>query len=245
MNNKVLIVQNISHEGPGLLLGLLHERSIGFECRDLSKDEALPDPCGFACVVVLGGPQSANDTTPSMEQELRLIRQVLEAGIPCLGICLGLQVLVKAAGGSVIPAPFKEVGFHEPDGTPYTVTLTPEGRSDPLFRGLPESLQVFQLHGETVVTAGGMVLLGTGQGCRNQVVRVGGQAWGVQCHFEMTREMFATWTRLDPDLMAMDCASLMAEFDRLHDEYARTGRTLLLNFLDYAGVVGDNRESRH
>lgn len=237
MRNQVLIVQNIAHEGPGLLLDLLHERSIGFECVDLSKGELIPDPRGYACIVVLGGPQSANDSTPAMVHEIGRVRETLDAGIPCLGICLGLQVMVKAAGGSVISAPAKETGFHEPDGTPYTVTLTPEGRNDPLFRGLPDQLRVFQLHGETVLPVEGMTLLGTGAGCRNQVVRIGERAWGLQCHFEMTRSMFETWTHLDPDLRVMGGDRLLAEFDRIREEYTDTGRRLLLNFLESSGLA--------
>ncbi|NTV02003.1 MAG: type 1 glutamine amidotransferase [Chlorobiaceae bacterium] len=243
MSDKVLIVQNISHEGPGLLLDILHEYSIGFDCCDLSKGALIPDPCSYACVVVLGGPQSANDRTQAMDHELRRVGETLDAGIPCLGICLGLQVMVKAAGGAVITAPVKETGFHEPDGTPYQVTLTPEGRSDLLFRGLQEQLRVFQLHGETVVTAAGMTLLGTGKGCRNQVVRFGERAWGLQCHFEMTRGMFETWTHIDPDLRRMDRKALLAGFDLIRDDYTQTGRKLLLNFLNTAGLAAGAREA--
>ncbi|NTU68834.1 MAG: type 1 glutamine amidotransferase [Chlorobiaceae bacterium] len=244
MSKQVLIVQNIAHEGPGLLLDLLLEHSIGFDCCYLFKGTAIPDPRRYTCIVVLGGPQSANDATPAMIDELHCIRETFEAGIPCLGICLGLQVMVKAAGGAVVSAPVKEAGFHEPDGTPYTVTLTPEGRNDPLFRGLPDQLPVFQLHGETVVPSTGMTLLGTGKGCRNQVVRIGHRAWGLQCHFELTRTMFETWTHLDPDLRAMNRESLLAEFDRIQEEYTRTGRTMLLNFLAAAGVITAERETR-
>jgi GMP synthase-like glutamine amidotransferase len=241
ISDKVLILQNITHEGPGLLLDLLHERSIGFECCDLSKEEMIPDPGSYACVVVLGGPQSANDTTPSMALEIRRVREILDVGIPCLGICLGLQVMVKAAGGSVVSSPTKETGFHEPDGTPYSVTLTPDGRRDPLFKGLPDRVRVFQLHGETIVPAAGMTLLGTGAGCRNQAVRIGRRAWGLQCHFEMTRDMFESWTHVDPDLRRMDRENLLTEFDRIREEYTETGRRLLSNFLESAGFAEAGR----
>lgn len=244
MSSKVLIVQNVAHEGPGLLLDLLREHAIAHEILDLSKGMAMPDCRDHSAVVLLGGPQSANDQTPTMMQELRRVHEAIDAGIPCLGICLGLQMMVKAAGGCVVPCVAKEVGFREPDGTPFEVTLTPEGRRDPLFKALPERLRVFQLHGETVETASGMSLLGTGRGCRNQAVRIGERSWGLQCHFELTREMFETWTYLDTDLRSMDQAGLLAEFDSIKEEYTHTGRTLLLNFLEAAGLIATEKVGR-
>ncbi len=234
---KLLIVENISHEEPGLLGNLLQEQGIDFELCDLSSGDLIPDTRSYSGIVVLGGPQSANDTSPQIIHELQRVRETLDAGIPYLGICLGLQVMVKAAGGKVVPCPMKETGFHEPDGAPYTVRLTPEGLLDPLFRGLPENLRVFQLHGETVVPTHDMTLLGTGKGCRYQVMRVGSNAWGLQCHFEMTREMFETWTLTDPDLISMNRDELLAEFDRIHAGYTDSGRTILLNFLAACGLV--------
>jgi len=237
MEPKLLIVQNIVHEAPGILLDLLHDQGIAYDLIDLSNGEMIPPPLSYSGVVLLGGPQSANDSSTQILHELGRVQETLEAGIPCLGICLGLQLLVKARGGRVIPCPVRETGFHEPDGTPYTVHLTPEGRSDPLFRGLPEHLRVFQLHGETVVPAPGMTLLATGRGCRMQVLKIGSTAWGLQCHFEMTRPMFETWTITDPSLMNMDREELLAEFDRIEEAYTGTGRTILRNFLDICGLV--------
>ncbi|MBN1929691.1 MAG: type 1 glutamine amidotransferase [Chlorobiaceae bacterium] len=235
--NKLLIVQNISHEGPGILAELLAEHSIGFECRDLSNGEVPPDPSGFAGMVVLGGPQSANDGTPQITGELELIGKALGAGVPYLGICLGMQLLVKAGGGSVLKCPRQEVGFREPDGEPFMVELTEAGRKDALFSGMPERLRVFQLHGETVEPAEGMTLLATGRGCRHQAVRVGSNAWGLQCHFEMTPAMFGSWLGIDADLSAMNRDELLAEFEAISADYARTGRAILLNFLAVTGLV--------
>ena len=237
MHKKLLIIQNIGHEGPGLLLDLLDEYNIAFERYDLSRGDSIPDTRCYQGIVVLGGPQSANDTTPQILHEIQRIREALHASVPFLGICLGLQLLTVAAGGKVVPSAVKEVGFHEPDGEPYMVQLTPEGRKDPLFRGLPDSLRVFQLHGETVVPGPEMLLLATGKGCRNQILKVGSNAWGLQCHFELTGSMFELWTELDSDLKAMNRKVLLDEFEKIRNEYTFTGRTLLLNFLALAGLI--------
>ena len=237
MPDKLMIVQNITHEGPGMLAELLEEKGLGFELYDLSKGDEIPDTRDYPGVVVLGGPQSANDASPQISHELLRIRETIESGIPYLGICLGLQLLVSAAGGSVVPCHRKEIGFREPDGSPFLVQLTSEGKQDPLFRDLPDNLQVFQLHGETVVPCSGMTLLAKGGGCENQVLRVGTNAWGLQCHFEMTRAMFEKWIGIDPDLKSMDRTELLHEFDNIRDEYSATGRKILLNFLTVSGLL--------
>ncbi|NTU58981.1 MAG: type 1 glutamine amidotransferase [Chlorobiaceae bacterium] len=234
---KLLIVRNIAHEGPGMLAELLEEYSLGFELYDLSKGDSIPDPRNYAGVVVLGGPQSANDTTPQIRHGLQRIRETLDAGVPFLGICLGLQLLVAAAGGRVVRCHRKEIGFRDPDGFPFMVQLTSEGKRDALFNGIPENLRVFQLHGETVMLGDGMILLAKSRGCENQIVRLGSNAWGLQCHFEMTDVMFKSWMEIDPDLMALDREELLTEFDAIRDEYEATGRTILLNFLAVTGLV--------
>lgn len=237
MPSKLLIVQNISHEGPGILDQQLAEHRIVAERCDLSKGEPIPDPEGYAGLVVLGGPQSANDTSDQIVRELAMIRRALDAGVPYLGICLGLQLLVSAAGGAVVPCSRKETGFREPDGEPFMVHLSAEGMMDRLFRGLPEQLRVFQLHGETVVMTPEMTLLATGRGCTNQVVRIGDRSWGIQCHFEMTPAMFESWLDIDPDLMAMNKSELLEEFASFRNEYTATGKSILLNFLDLTGLI--------
>ncbi len=238
MNNKLLIVQNISHEGPGILADLLKEHDIGFELCDLSRGETAPDPAGFAGMVVLGGPQSANDPTPQIAGELALIGKALDAGVPYLGICLGLQLLVKARGGSVVKCRRQEVGFREPDGEPFMVELTSEGKRDELFRGMPDRLRVLQLHGETVQLTGKMTLLATGCDCTNQAVRIGSNAWGLQCHVEMTPAMFERWLGIDVSLKAMNRRNeLLAEFEAIGAEYTETGRSILLNFLAVTSLV--------
>lgn len=241
MHRTVLVVRNISHEGPGILKEVLDEEQIAVDYCDLSRGETIPDPQGYGAIVVLGGPQSANDDTPAMRHQLQRVREVLDAGIPFLGICLGLQVLVKAAGGWVVKCQEPETGFRSSGGTPYTIELTAVGRMDMLFDGIADNINVFQLHGETVVLPDNATLLAMGNRCPNQVVRVGSNAYGLQCHCEMTRDMFDAWCRIDPSLMAMDRTALLLEFDAVEQGYTITGRSLMRNFLSLAGFFHAER----
>ncbi|HOK04448.1 MAG TPA: type 1 glutamine amidotransferase [Victivallales bacterium] len=236
MEKEILIVKNISHEGPGLLEMELKERGIGYTIADLAQGENFPHIENYGALVVLGGPDSANDENEKMKNELERIRESMAANVAYLGICLGFQTLVKAAGGKVIKSPIKELGLIDPEGNNFTVELTDEGKQDPLFEGLDDhTFNVFHLHGETVELTENMVLLAVGKFCRNQIVRVGKNAYGIQCHFELTSEMFEIWINEDPDLLQLDKEQLRTNFARIRDEYTRVGRRLFKNFLKIAG----------
>lgn len=235
MEKEILIIKNISEEGPGLLEELLNELGIHYQIADLHKGQCFPAVEGYGAIVVLGGPDSANDQNEKMENELARIRESIAAHIPYLGICLGFQTLVKASGGKVVRSSTREVGFIDPDGNPFTVELTDEGKSDPLFNGLYHTFPVFHLHGETVELTDGCTLLAIGKFCHNQIVKVGSNAYGIQCHFELTPEMFEIWINEDIDLLTLDKEGLRLHFETIKTKYTQVGRQLLLNFLKIAG----------
>jgi GMP synthase (glutamine-hydrolysing) len=238
MPKQLLIVKNISHEGPGLLETTLEVNGITSMTVDLSKGEKFPEPRNFKALVVLGGPSSANDDTPVMHRQLRQIEKALADELPFLGICLGMQALVKAGGGNVLKCPVKETGFTDTESHPFRIDLTKNGIADPLFASLGNSFQVFQLHGETVeLSNNGMEVLGTGIRCPIQAVRVEKNAYGLQCHFELTPGMFSRWLDIDADLKAMDRDLLIRQFEELREEYTATGVALMNNFLRIAGLA--------
>ena len=104
MKPDVLIVKNATLEGPGLLERVLAEHEIMYDLVDLDGGQAFPSPVDYRALIVLGGSDSANDASEKMQAELTQIKLGVEQGIPYLGICLGLEVLIKAAGGTVVPA---------------------------------------------------------------------------------------------------------------------------------------------
>lgn len=149
--------------------------------------------------------------------------------------------MLKPGCGKVVKS-VKEVGLRTPDGSPYSVSLTELaltalGKKDPLFVGLQNEFRVFQLHGETVEMTNSMQLLAVGRDCPNQIVKIRRNVYGIQSHFEMTREMLAEWLQADPDLTPLDAKKVMAEFKQIEEVYTITGLSLLRNFLHIAGVI--------
>ncbi|RMF89548.1 MAG: type 1 glutamine amidotransferase, partial [Methanobacteriota archaeon] len=121
---------------------------------------------------------------PFLRDEDRLIKQALETGAPVLGICLGAQLIAKAAGARVWQGPEKEIGWGE-------VRLTEEGRRDPLFKGFPLEFPVFHWHGDSFDLPSGAVPLAEND-LYLQAFRLGG-AIGLQFHLEVTAGMIRSW----------------------------------------------------
>jgi GMP synthase (glutamine-hydrolysing) len=85
-------------------------------------------------IVLSGGPASVYDVdAPAADAG------VLELGVPVLGICYGLHFIVHHLGGKVLSAPRREYGHAE---------VTIEDRTNWLFGGLPDTLQVWMSHGD-------------------------------------------------------------------------------------------------
>lgn len=238
LNKKpILIIQNATTEPAGLFEELLEENSISYQVVDLEKEENLPPTTNFGAIIVMGGPSSANDASNAMIQELITIREALAAEIPYLGVCLGLQTLVKAAGGSVIQCKEKEIGFRNSQEAIFKIKLSEAGKNDPILQEIDEEFPIFHLHGETVAPTEGMVLLGRGNGCTNQLIKVAEKAYGIQGHIELTRNLFEEWIVGIVDFETIDKEACRSDFDTLWKSYHKTGKQLFINFLKISGYA--------
>jgi GMP synthase-like glutamine amidotransferase len=221
----VLVLKHAPSEGPGTLGSFLESHGVDLATVNLCDGMPLPSAHrGAAAVLVLGGPMSANDDEqyPYLTEECRFLRETARSGIPVLGICLGAQLLARAFGGRVAKAPREEVGFSR-------VRVTPDGESDALFAGLGRELEVFQWHADTFSLPDSAALLAAGENCRNQAFRVGGPAYGLQFHVEVTRNMVADWLAdREERTKALD------DFDASALRLASAAKTMYLNFLGMA-----------
>ena len=213
----ILIVKHIQIEGPGTMDEFLKNSILEVKTVELGQ-EALPqDLSRIDAVIVLGGPMNVyeEDKYPFLKQESAFLNNVMKAEIPFMGICLGAQMLARAAGSKVSKAARKEIGW-------CRVRLTDEGLRDPLFEGLGKELEVFQWHEDRFDVPEGSSLLAESDVCP-QAFRMGRNAYGLQFHYEVTPDMIARWSReYGYDVDGKKAAN---------DEFRKTGQRIISNFI--------------
>jgi GMP synthase-like glutamine amidotransferase len=187
---RVTCFQHIDCEGPGTLGTILKSKKVELQILKPFQGDAVPEKLGDG-LVVLGGPMGVYEENqfPWMTAELNAIRKCLSENIPILGVCLGSQMLAHAAGAQVFRGAVPEVGW-------YPVALTPEGRLDPLFLGIPPEFEAFHWHGDTFTLPPNSTRLAGSAYTPNQIYKLGGNAYGFQCHLEVTEEMINSWASI-------------------------------------------------
>jgi GMP synthase (glutamine-hydrolysing) len=185
----VLVLQHIACEPPGVYEDVLRDRGARIVRVELDEGEPLPDG-SFDAIVAMGGPMSVNDEAehPWLTDEKRLIAESVEAGVPYWGACLGVQLLASALGARVYAGPAPEVGL-------LPVTLTDDGRVDPVTQVLPHEALTLQWHGDTFDLPEGATLLASSPPYPNQAFRFL-DAYGVQFHLEVSPAMAAEWAQV-------------------------------------------------
>ena len=196
----------------------LHEWSFAW-------NTAPPQPLEtYDAVLVFGGAMHPDhdDWHPWLRDEAIWLQGLLERGMPTLGICLGVQLLARAAGSWVGPLAEPEIGWYE-------VSLTEAGTADPVLSSLPPRFEAFQWHHYTYGVPHGAVELARSPAC-TQGFRLGEACWGVQFHPEVTEPQLEAWYT-DPTDPPPDPDVLRAETRRKIGAWNELGRTLCRSFL--------------
>jgi GMP synthase (glutamine-hydrolysing) len=181
----------------------------------------------YDAVLVFGGAMHADhdDAHPWLGPETAWLQQLLAAKTPVLGVCLGVQLLARAADAWVGPLPEAEIGWHG-------VELTDEGVADPVLGAMPRTFAAMQWHHYTYAVPEGAVELARSATC-TQAFRLGDACWGVQFHPEVTQVQVEGWIDdmadrpPDPEGLRAETAAHIARWNQL-------GRTLCGAFLEAA-----------
>ena len=215
----------------GVFGDVVRERGHGLEEWSLAWDKPLARPLdAYGAVLVFGGAMHADqdDHHPWLREEDMFLQRLLDLHMPVLGICLGAQLLAKAAHAPVYPVDEAEVGWFE-------VELTAAGTEDPVLGRLPQTFDAFQWHYYAHDVPAGAVELARNRVC-TQAFRLGDSAWGVQFHPEVTLHQVQSWIHEEKGL-PVDPGALLAETTERIDEWNTLGRELCAGFVDVAERV--------
>jgi GMP synthase (glutamine-hydrolysing) len=200
-------------------------RGLGHELDELSFAVGAPPPLdGYGAVLVFGGSMHVDqeEQHPWLGDESAWLRELVDGTTPTLGVCLGSQLLARAAGAWVGPLPTPEIGWYE-------VELTDAGAADPVVSALPPRFEALEWHHYAHELPGGAVALAH-SGASLQGFRLGETCWGVQFHPEVTEPQLERWIGDKSDLPA-DPERLRAETRERIGGWNELGRRLCRSFL--------------
>ena len=171
--NVVAVLQHTAGEYLGLMEDHLEGRRIRFQYfRPFAGGKGklpTPDLPADALFLLGGGPwgSAGRRDLPTLDEEIRLARTMLQQGTPVVGIGLGAQILALAAGGASEPADFV-----------FECRMARRTDADALNGYLPERFpQVVYMRDRPVPPAGARILAEDESG-RPAVFQVGNNAYG-------------------------------------------------------------------
>ncbi len=181
---RIHCLQHVPFEGPAYIEQWCQEHGHELVVTPLYLEEIMPEIIGLDMLLVMGGPMSVDDIPehPWLSEEKEYILNVINAGIPTLGICLGAQLIAQVLGARVYRNSEKEIGW-------FPVHLHPEAESSPLFKGFPRQFSPFHWHGDTFDLPPHAVLLAGNSLTAHQGFFLSGQGRRVialQFHLEST-----------------------------------------------------------
>jgi GMP synthase (glutamine-hydrolysing) len=186
---------------------------------------------GYDAVFVFGGfmHPDQDDLYPWFHDELDWLGTLLEGPVPTLGICLGSELLARAAGAWVGQLAMPEIGWGE-------VELTDAGTADAVFSALPPRFDGLLWHHYAHDLPEGAVALAH-SAASLQAFRLGETCWGVQFHPEVTEPQLERWIADESD-PPPDRARLLAETRERIGAWNELGRRLCRSFLAAAARGG-------
>jgi GMP synthase (glutamine-hydrolysing) len=233
---RALAILHQRDAGPGVFADEIRERGVELDEWLLPESGTSPprEIAEYDAVLTFGGAMHADqeDRHPWLRFEKDFLEALLEDGMPILAVCLGCQLLAEAAGGLARRAREPEIGWLE-------VEITDEGAVDPVIGPLAPRFTGFQWHSYEAVPPEGAAILARSPVCA-QAYRIGGRAWGIQFHAEVTAANLGHWIddyRSDGDAVriGIDPHALHAESEEKIADWNRLGRELCGRFLDAVG----------
>jgi GMP synthase-like glutamine amidotransferase len=233
---RVLAIVHQTDAGAGVFGEVVRES--GHELVEwVPTDGGPPELDGLGAAMVFGGAMHVDQegANPWMRGEKEMLRRLLGAGVPLLGVCLGSQLLAEAAGAAPRRAAEPEIGW-------VPIELTAAGRADAVVGALPERFEAFEWHSYEAPVPDGAVALAHSPVCLQAYRLDGARAWGIQFHAEVTGIEVNAWLDTwdsdeDAVRIGLDAEGLRTEtLGRLAD-WSELGRDIASRFVEQAATA--------
>lgn len=174
-------LQHVSFEGPAYISDWTRQNGHALSVTRCDQEPFFPSPDQLDWLIIMGGPMGVYQEKQFawLPGEKQLIRAAIRAEKTIIGICLGAQLIAEALGAKVYPNSRKEIGW-------FPVSLTAEGRSEPLFESFPDVFPALHWHGDTFDLPSGSKHIMKTDGCQHQAFLYGHNILGLQFHLETT-----------------------------------------------------------
>ena len=203
--NRLIILQHLEIEGPGLFSKIAQERGISIKVVRLDLNQIPPRPRNKDIVLILGGPMSIKDISkrkyPWLEKEVKYIKSLLKEGIGTIGVCLGAQLLAYAAGGDVEKLLGDNPRRFSPEIGWSTIDSKSHNSSDDLCSYLKNPMLVLHWHEDRILLPSEAELIASSDMCKEQLFKLNDKAYGLQFHAEIEEGMIINWINNSKDLI--------------------------------------------
>lgn len=187
MKRTAIVFQHVAFEDLGSFEGVLRDHHYEIRMLQAGVDDLSRIAQEEAhLTIALGGPVSVNDegTFRFLRREREILRARLALDLPCLGICLGAQLMAAALGARVSAMSQKEIGWS-------VLQLLRASVEHPL-RAL-EGTPVLHWHGEQFELPEGVRALASTPSCANQAFAWRHNGLALQFHPEVTARNLERW----------------------------------------------------
>ena len=213
---RVIVLQHLKREGPGLFMQVAKERNFKLEIIRLDLGESIPKPRGKDILLIMGGEIGIKDIEsskyPYLKKEVELIKNLLKSKSRIIGVCLGAQLIAFAAGGSVekmMKGNYKSESRFKPEvgwgkvkyNENYKKLLINQSNSE------KQSINVLHWHGDRILLPSNAEIYGSSSRCREQFFSINRNAYGIQFHAEIENNMINEWIDGDSDFIKLSLGS--------------------------------------
>jgi GMP synthase-like glutamine amidotransferase len=179
-NKTIHVFQHVPYETPDLIVGWANSRNIELKTIKFWLSETvIPSASKIDELIVMGGPMNVDDVKefPWLKSEIETISVLISQKKKVLGICLGAQLIAKAAGAAVYKNTRPEIGW-------FPIVL--DSQKPYWFKDFSPEETVFHWHGDTFDLPKDATNFASSRTTTHQAFYIAEHVLGLQFHIEVS-----------------------------------------------------------